>query len=485
MEFSNRLNLSQGLKQELGLKLTPEMRLRLDVLQATHLELRDILNKEVSENPLLDDFVDDDDEPVTRSETAEKSEKTEDLTRGAEETHLDELDSGSYENLFDAEYDNRSAPAEYNPEMGKFEDYKYNSMSYEEKPDLGAELTRQANEAGLNDEAYLSVASLISSLDEKGFLVKSLDEIASETAISAEALSKALEMLKTFEPAGVGASDARECLLIQLKQRGQKDTLAYNIIDREFALLSKQNYHKLASVFRVKEDDIKKAKDVIKELSPFPAVNFAKGTNEYVVPDIVVTEEEGAYKVHVPSNFPEVKINRKYLSMYKEKKETRDFIKAYEERVKALLKALEERNKTIENVIKKIITYQEGFLKSEEAGLIPLTYKEIAQESGISESTVSRIVSKKYIQLPTGVYPMKKFFMAGIETSNGGGPMANAVIRDKILNLIGGEDLTNPLTDTDLEKILKERGIPVARRTVTKYREQLGLLPANMRKKQV
>ena len=386
MEYSNKLNLSQGLKQELGLKLTPEMRLRLDVLQATHLELRDILNKELSENPVLEDFIEDDDESIVRSESAEKAEKTEDLSRGTEETHLDELDSGSYENLFEAEYDNRSAPAEYNPEMGKFEDYKYNSMSYEEKPDLGDELTRQANAAGLNDEAYLSVVSLISSLDEKGFLTKDLDEISSETAISKEALLKALEILKSFEPAGVGATDARECLLIQLKLRGQKDTLAYKIVEKEFALLSKQNYSKLASVFKVKEDDIKKAEEVIKELSPFPAVDFAKGTNEYVVPDIVVTEEDGSYKVHVPSNFPEVKINRKYLNMYKEKKETRDFIRAYENRVKELLKALEERNKTIENVIKKIITYQEGFLKNEEAGLKPLTYREIAQETGISES---------------------------------------------------------------------------------------------------
>jgi RNA polymerase sigma-54 factor len=483
MEFSNKLNLTQGLKQELGLKLTPEMRLRLDVLQATHLELRDILNKELSENPVLEDFIEDDDEPVQRSETAEKADKTEDISRGAEETHLDELDNGSYENLFDAEYDNRSAPAEYNPEMGKFEDYKYNSMSYEEKPDLGAELTRQANAAGLNDGAYLAVASLISSLDEKGFLTKTIEALSTETSISKEALAGALEILKSFEPAGVGASDARECLLIQLKRVGQKDTLAYKIIEKEFMLLSKQNYARLAAVFKVREDDIKNAEDVIRQLSPFPAVDFAKGTNEYVVPDIVVTEEDGSYKIHVPSNFPEVKINRKYLKMYREQKETRDFIKAYENRVKELLKALEERNKTIENVIKKIITYQDGFLKNEEAGLKPLTYREIAQETGISESTVSRIVSKKYIQLPTGVYPMKKFFMAGIETSNGGGQMANAVIRDKMLNIIGAEDPKNPITDTELEKILKAQGIPVARRTVTKYREQLGLLPANMRKK--
>jgi RNA polymerase sigma-54 factor len=134
-------------------------------------------------------------------------------------------------------------------------------------------------------------------------------------------------------------------------------------------------------------------------------------------------------------------------------------------------------------MIKKIITFQDGYLHSEDAGLKPLTYKEIALESGVSESTVSRVVSKKYIQLPSGVFPLKKFFTAGIETSNGGGLMSNSVIRSKIRDIIDMEDSKHPVNDTDLEKLLKEQGIPVARRTVTKYREQLGILPANLRKK--
>lgn len=522
MDFSNKLNISQGLKHELGLKLTPEMRLRLDVLQATHLELMDILNQELSENPLLDDFVDEDEEPAIKGDPAEKEELpddeyespskteiteiksmpaaeedysakeeagdkkeiTEDLKMTENDSHMDEYDSGEYENVFENEsYDMKTPVPDYNPEMGKFDEYKYNSMTREEKKDLSTELIRQLNQAGLSDELYLSVSTLISSLDEKGFLDSSLSEISALTSIPEENLAKGLEILHSFEPGGAGARDTKEALLIQLQLKGQKDTLSYQVIEKGFELLTRQNYTKLASMFRVKEEDIRKAEESIKELNPFPGSIFTEGVNEYVVPDIIVTEEDGKYKIHVPSNFPVMKVNWKLINEYKSKKETKDFIKAYEVRVREIMRALEERNKTIENLIKKIITYQEGYLHSEDAGLKPLTYKEIALESGVSESTVSRVVSKKYIQLPTGVFPLKKFFTAGIETSNGGGLMSNSVIKSKIKDIIDAEESKNPINDTDLEKMLKSQGIPVARRTVTKYREQLGILPANLRKK--
>ncbi len=522
MDFSNKLNISQGLKHELGLKLTPEMRLRLDVLQATHLELADILNQELAENPLLDDFIDEDEETQIKGETMEKDEtedseedsavktespgtkdnaaeeedfavkeqvlekkeETEDLKMTENDPHLDEFDSGEYENVFENDnYDIKSPAPDYNPEMGKFDEYKYNSMTREEKNDLSTELIKQLNAAGLSDDLYLSVSTLISCLDEKGFLDTPLSEIASQTSITEENLAKGLEVLHSFEPGGAGARDTKESLLIQLQLKGLKDSLAYQIIEKGFEFLTRQNYSKLAQMLKVKEEDIKNAEETIKELNPFPGSIFTEGVNEYVVPDIIVTEEDGKYKIHVPSNFPVMKVNWKLINEYKAKKETKDFIKAYEARVREIMRALEERNKTIENLIKKIITYQEGYLHSEDAGLKPLTYKEIAQETGVSESTVSRVVSKKYIQLPSGVFPLKKFFTAGIETSNGGGLMSNSVIRSKIKDIIDAEDSKHPINDTDLEKTLKTQGIPVARRTVTKYREQLGILPANLRKK--
>jgi RNA polymerase sigma-54 factor len=474
MDFSNKLNISQGLRHELGLKLTPEMRLRLDVLQATNLELMGILNNELSENPVLDDLIDDDEDQPVKEEIIEHKDETEDLKMSENDSHTDEYDSGDYENVFENDdYDIKSSPPDYNPEMGKFDDYKYNSMRYEEKKDLSSELIRQLNEAGLPDDLYLAVMTLISNLDEKGFLQKPTSEICAESGISVDTMHKAMEIMQTFEPAGAGTADTKECLLIQLKLKGLKDSLAYQIVEKGFDHLARQNYAKLASMLKVKEEDIKNGAEAIKELYPYPGSSFASGDNDFVVPDIFVTEEDGKYAIKVPSNFPEIRINKKYLRMYKEKAETKEFIKSYEIRVKALMKALEERNITIENVIKKIIAIQEGYLNNEDAGLKPLTYKEIASETGVSESTVSRIVSRKYIQLPTGVYPLKKFFTTGIETTNGGGSMSNSVIRSKIKDIIEAEDKKNPVNDTELEQILKEQGIPVARRTVTKYREQL------------
>lgn len=521
MDLSNKLNISQALKHELGIKLTPEMRLRLSVLQATLPELTDILNQEISENPLLDDFVDEDEDPslkgeatdkeepddydddvsakseapnnsgvsdedteyTAKEEIREKKDETEDLKMSENDPHLDEFDSGQYENNFENENYIKNPTPDYNPEMGKFDEYKYNSMTHEEEKTLASELMTQLNALHLSDELYLSVGLLISSLNEKGFLETPLSEISKENSISVDNLVKGIEILHLFEPAGVGAYDVKESLLIQLQHKGLKDSLAYQIIEKHFDLFARQNFEKLSQIFKVKEADIKNAEETIKELNTSPGSIFSDGAHEYVVPDVIVTEEDGKYQINVPSNFPVMRVNKKLINEYKLKKETSEFIKTYEARVKEVMRALEDRNKTIEKIIKKIITIQDGYLHSEEAGLKPLTYKEIALDAGVSESTVSRVVSKKYIQLPSGVFPLKKFFTTGIETSNGGGLMSNAVIKSKIQDIINLEDKKHPINDTDIEIKLKEQGIPVARRTVTKYREQLGFLPANLRKK--
>ncbi|MCE5300377.1 MAG: LacI family DNA-binding transcriptional regulator, partial [Spirochaetia bacterium] len=186
--------------------------------------------------------------------------------------------------------------------------------------------------------------------------------------------------------------------------------------------------------------------------------------------------------VHVPEKFPEVRINRALIKEYGENKKTREFIRSYVNRVREIIKALEERNKTIENVVKKILARQEDFMRYEEAGLKPLTLKEIAREVGVAESTVSRIVSKKYIQMPSGVYPLKHFFTSGMDTSSGE-RVSDESVKAKIRDMIEAEDKTRPLTDTVIERKLNESGVKISRRTVTKYREQLGLGPVNLRRK--
>ena len=499
MNPSNDLNLSQGLKQELGLRLTPEMMLRIDVLQATHLELGEILNKEMEENPLIEDIVTPDEGVKEETDGPAEKEETEDIIVDGGEAHMDSMDAESYENVFERDgfESERHYEREYNPEIGKINDKNYNDISTEDTS-IQTYLLKQLNERKIPDEYHAPVYALITSIDQNGFITEPLENISAQTGIGQKELERALDILQNygFEPAGVGARDARESLLIQLRQKNMKDSLAYEIIDREFKLLSRQNYGKLAEIFKVKEEDVLKAEEDIRKLNPFPGKNFAGdqevlnrlggGTAEnstYITPDIIVDEDEqtGKFKISIVGEFPEIKVNPALIEEYKKHKDTKDFIRSYENRLRALMIALQDRNRTIKAVVEKIVGIQEDFLRNEEAGLKPLILKEIAQAVNVHESTVSRIVSRKYIQMPYGVIPLKSFFTSRLETSSGS--VSSSAIKNKIKDIIDRENGANPLTDTEIAKTLNVQGVNISRRTVTKYREAMEILPVNVRKK--
>jgi RNA polymerase sigma-54 factor len=359
-------------------------------------------------------------------------------------------------------------------------------------------LLKQLNEHKLDDENYAPLYALITNIDDNGLLTEPLENISAQTGQQMKDLERALMILQNygFEPLGVGARNPRESLLIQLRQKNMKDSLAYEIVDREFDTLSRQNYKKLAVMFKVKEEDVHSAETEIKKLSPFPGKNFAGdqdvlnrmggGTAEnstYITPDIMVDQDEetGKFKISVAGEFPEIKINPAIIEEYKKHKETKDFIKSYENRLRTLMTALQDRNRTIKAVVEKIISVQGDFLKDEQSGLKPLTLKEIAEVVKVHESTVSRIVSRKYIQMPYGVLPLKSFFSSKLETT--GGSVSSSSIKDKIRGIIEAEEKANPLTDTDIAKMLNSQGVTISRRTVTKYREAMDILPVNVRKK--
>lgn len=499
MTPSNELHLHQGLKQELGLRLTPEMMLRIEVLQATHLELGEILNKEMSENPLVEDIVTPDSGVKDQEEAAPEKEETEDINMDKDEAHLDSIDAQDYENVFETEHSGREGQyeREYNPEIGKINDKNYSDISVEDLK-LQSYLLKQLNERKFDDDNYMPMYALITNIDDNGLLPEPLENIAAQTGVPVKDLERALSMLQNygFEPLGVGARDVKESLLLQLRQKNMKDSLAYRIVEKEFDTLSRQNYKKIAAAFKVKEEDVNSAEEEIKKLSPYPGKNFSGdqevlnrlggGTADnstYVTPDIFVEEDEetGKFRISVAGEFPEIKVNPELIEKYKSNKETKDFIKSYENRLKTLMLALQDRNKTIKAVVEKIIGVQEEFLKNEETGLKPLTLKEIAEAVKVHESTVSRIVSRKYIQMPYGILPLKSFFASKLETTDGS--VSSSAIKDKIKGIIENEDKANPLTDTDITKTLNSQGVTISRRTVTKYREAMGILPVNVRKK--
>ncbi|MFW6210750.1 MAG: RNA polymerase factor sigma-54 [bacterium] len=479
MKPFNSLVTSQELRTQL--RLTPEMRLRLDVLQATHLELNDILNKELEENPLIEDIIRDEESALIEKDGPREKEKEQDLKFEKDAANFEEAGEEYYENNFEPEYYSKNEyQTEYNPELGKISDK--GNIGEKEKKDLYSELLRQLNLLNVAEDIYNAGYILISNINSDGFLAYTPEEIAEASGMKKEAVYTALEIIKQFEPAGVGAMNPRESLLLQLKLSGLRDSIAYQIIDKYFELLSRQQYSKIAAAMKVSEANIKKAHDIIKGFSPYPGRNYSAGSEMYITPDIIVEENEsGEYEIKIAGELPEIVINSAFLKEYKAKKQTRTFVKKYEERIKMLMQSVEERNNTIKKTAKLLLEIQNDFIRTYDPALIkPLTLKEVAEKTGVVESTISRIVSRKYIQLPGGVYSLKKFFSAKLQSS--GGEISTNLVKDRIKELIDKEDKKAPLTDTRIETALKEQGIKIARRTVTKYREEMGIFQANMRK---
>jgi RNA polymerase sigma-54 factor len=318
MRPSNSLNLETALRQQL--KLTPEMRLRLEVLQATHLELRDIINKELEENPLLEDVIEEEESKLTtEAAQPEQREITESVEFGENKSHLDELPEDDLSNLYEYEsYERGPNTHEYNPEIGKLADYRYNSVTDDRDKDLHSQLMIQLNSLSLDDEMHIAVYTLIANLDENGFLPYDMADISEKSGIKPETLQSALEILQKFEPTGVAARDTRESLLIQLKEKKMKDSLAYLMVESQLELISRQQYEKLAAIFGTSQENVRKAEKVIKSLSPYPGKNYSNENKEYIVPDIIVDEDDdGEYSVRIQGEFPELKVNTKFLNEYK------------------------------------------------------------------------------------------------------------------------------------------------------------------------
>ncbi len=518
MTPSNDLNLSHSLKTELGLKLTPEMRLKIEVLSAARMDLRDIFDKEEADNPLIEsvewpeqdesgneknqadfesspEFDGDETEeyragpknPVDSVPDAayeKPNEATEDIASATVREGFEELSGSQYEGLYEPESADRSGAyeSEYNPEIGKLNDFTYNSIHAEEKKDLHSELIRQLNSLNIDDGLYPVLVETVHYVNQKGFIEETPEQIASDKNIDVKTAAAAIEFIKTLEPAGVGASSARESLMIQLRMKKKQDTLAYRLIENCFDMMAKQQYQKIAAFFKVKEDDVKKTLEDIKELSPYPGMNYSVNEARSVVPDIIVTAENGEFVIEMAGETPEVRQNTSMIKQFGAKPETKEFIKGYENRIKTLMTALAERNKTIKAVVETIIEVQKDYLKNEKGEMKPLILKEIAGKTDLSESTISRIVSNKYIQMPYGVLPLKAFFSSKLNVAGGGVVSSNSV-RDRIASIIENEDKSAPLTDTQIAEILNNHNIKISRRTVTKYREQLEILPAVVRKK--
>ena len=476
MEMKHSLHLSQTQK----LIMTPRLQQALKLLQVPTLELQQILKQEIMQNPLLEEV-----DEVTESEDLDKEDSPEEKANEEAEHPAaeDPIDWSEYmqDGAFDRAYIPQSeASAEFLEKVPVT------------RTTLAESLLEQLHFLSLPERELQLAEFLVGSLDDRGMLATPLGEVAQATGCPVELCEKVLAVIQALEPAGVGARDLRECLLIQLEARNEKDTLAWRLIHDQFDSLVNRRFPEIARQLKCSVEEVQAAADVIATLNPKPGLQVSSEDPKYVVPDLLVERVNDDYLVLLNDrHLPRLRISAAYESVLREKKKaectdgeakTREYIQGKLNSARWLIQTIEQRRRTMIKVMNCIIREQREFFDKGIAFLRPLTLQQVARQIDMHESTVSRVCSGKYVQTPRGVFELKFFFSSGLETEDGEDVSARTA-KDIIKTLIEEEDKKEPLSDQRIAELLHEKGLRIARRTVAKYREQLNILPARFRRR--
>ncbi len=488
------------LRQTQSLVLAPQLRQSLKILQVAALDLRSVIQEELQNNPTLEELPMD----GISLEKAAEDRANEDHAQngdgvgvehttspnGNERPERDQMDfSKEYEILTKLDDDwrdfmsNAGGAQPFTTDDAERRQHFFDSLVSETS--LQEHLMRQAEMTDLDEPAMTAMQHLIGSLDDRGFLTETPADVALQTELPLETVQIALQTLKTFEPAGIGAKDLGECLLLQLKAKGRSDSLAARIVRDHFALLTRRRIPDIARKLGSAMDDVQVAIEEIGTLDPAPGRRFADDNNRVVVPDVTVEEDHGEWKITLNNDYiPRLRISNTYKEMIAKgslSKDERDYVRERMRSGKFLINSIEQRQQTIERITREIIRAQEDFFKEGVSKLKPLTMTQIADVVGVHETTVSRAIANKFIKTPHGVFDFKFFFTSGYQADSGDA-VSNTSVKEMIGELINLEDKSRPLSDQEIVAKLQEKGITLARRTVAKYREELGLLPSNLRR---
>ena len=464
---------TQGLHQFQNLSmqqvLAPQLQQSLQILQAPTLELRNIVQQELQTNPVLEEEAGAYELEQPSGDDSEFQEEFERLARLDEEWRDYMAQNVSY--------------ASRNQEDEERRQFFFDSLATQET--LQQHLLEQLNTAEVTPAQRNAAELIIGSIDDLGFLPISLQDISASSQIPVADLEPMLELIQTFHPVGVGAHDLRECLLIQLRRLGKEDSLEYRIVDGYLEDLGRKKFPEIARRLGVTVDEVQRAANFISTLDPRPGQIFAPDPNNYVLPDVTVEKVGDDYTVTLNGDqIPHLRISKTYkdlMSQGRNALEVRDYIRDKIRSGKFLIKSIHQRQQTILNIATEIVKRQREFLDHGTAFLKPMTMVQIAEVVGVHETTVSRAISGKYMATPQGVLEMKYFFTPGYETADGVA-LSNTSVKEAIADLVRHEEARNPLSDKEIVEILSERGIPIARRTVAKYRAELNILPSNLRK---
>lgn len=456
--------------------MAPQMRQSLKMLQVSALELQSLIAQEIEMNPTLDS-----DAPEMEPLEIETDVAGE-ITDEAESELLEDYEKLAQLDEDWREYFRNNRPVGTNTEAEAKRQHFLNSLS--QGTSLQEHLETQLGMLDLDPAEREIGRLLIGCIDEDGFLSTSIDELVL-TGFEREPLERILELIQTFEPVGVGASDLRESLLIQLRRAGEEDTVAYQIVANHLQALGSRKLPDIASSLGLSVEQVVNAAEHIGNLEPKPGREFSNESATYLMPEVFVYLEDGEYVVHLNNEFiPHLRISRHYREVIENENTTKETRKYLIEKVKSgefMIRSIHQRQDTIRDIAEEIVRVQTPFLDEGVSKLRPLTMAEVAERIGKHETTVSRAIANKYISTPRGVFEMKYFFTPGYKSKDGD-DVSNAAVKRIIAELVDAEDKLKPLSDAAMERTLKERGMKIARRTIAKYREEMKILPSHMRK---
>lgn len=459
--------------------LSPQMQQSLQLLQAPVAELRQLVASELASNPVLEE----------ESAGQVASDGSEAESSGAD-PDPSPAESGNGVSLQDEWRDylpQSSAAGNWSSVDEEKRNFLFESRA--SRPTLRSHVIDQA--AGFPDQELPLVELIAGSLDEDGYLRTSPEELASSAGVSETSLERVLEKIRGFEPAGVGARDLADCLLLQLSRRGEGNGLAARILRHHLQQLARHRYEEIARELRVPISDVSAAARLVSTLEPNPGRPFAESEEQGVIPDLIVVPKqdgeggEDGFLVRLnEEELPRLKINKEYKELLAGRGQNEELLLYLREKIRGarfFMRSLEQRQQTLLAIGNQIVSRQEEFFRQGAGSLKPLIMAQIADAVGVHVTTVSRAVSGKYMETPQGLFEMKYFFTPGFQNSDGSA-VSNETVKAAIRGMVDGETRHSPLSDQEIVEALEGRGLKVARRTIAKYREQLGILPSHLRK---
>lgn len=469
------LDLKQQLKLTQSLVMTPQLQQAIKLLQLNRLELAEVLRQELAENPMLEESGESAEEEIQEAAAPAEMEKMQEVQ--GKDQGADELDWSEYLSNYSS-----GSPTSYvnnSDETPGYENFLTKGTS------LHDHLSWQLSLSMFSDREQQVAQLLLGDIDDNGYLRTTTEEFAEKNGVAADLVEHVLGKIQLFDPPGVGARDLRECLMIQARDIVEDGDLIRKIIAEHLGNLEKRNYKAMQKDLGLSQEEIVKAVKIISEMDPKPGRRYSGSDPHYISPDIYIYKIGGEYVIVLNEDgLPKLRVSNYYKNTLNVSSngEAKDYIQEKLRSAVWLIRSIHQRQRTIYKVTESIIKFQRDFLDYGVAHLKPMILKDIADDIGMHESTVSRVTANKFVHTPQGLFELKYFFNSSIRRFDGD-DVASESVKNKIKQIIVHENQSRPHSDQHIVELLKEHNIDIARRTVAKYREMLGILPSSRRKK--